>query len=100
MDNRIESFIKRAQNCYSSYKNYAYFVSDSEFFAVQNSEIFSDEKRIEYDRIWLDLEIINALMLENLDTCNIKTCEKIWDEKFRRDAREAIAEIIDFVKII
>lgn len=88
MDCRIENFVNKAQNSFYDYVVFSSFVNDSEFFASQNRDLFSEESRIKYEKIWFELEIINALMLDKSETSNMETCRKIWEKEFRKDAEK------------
>ena len=97
MDDRIEYFIKKVQNCFSSFLKFNSFVADSEFFADQNKDLFSEEECVKYEQLWLDLEIINALVIEKWEI-DKDSGIKLWEKTCKKDAEKTMLEIIAFFK--
>jgi hypothetical protein len=71
------------------------FVRDAEIFC-QNSrgDAGVDEDLVQYRKIWFDLEVINALALDDWESSGMpENWNAQWDEMYRRDAQEVIAEL-------
>ncbi|MFC0226169.1 hypothetical protein [Serratia aquatilis] len=79
--------------------NFAKFVSYAEELAQLN-ELFEDEKsRVNYQKIWFEMEIINALALSEWESegrpANWQTR---WESDYKRDASELMDELLRTLK--
>ncbi|ARF66937.1 hypothetical protein B7C51_02635 [Paenibacillus larvae subsp. pulvifaciens] len=102
MENKIDCFIEMAYSSLNNVFLFAKFVSDSEFFAVQNPQIFKNLSLVdEYTTLWGELEIVNALALcQWEEDGRAKEWGKHWTENYKEQATEAVHELINFMKKI
>lgn len=93
----INNFLNEANLSIENHILFANFVHDAEKFPNEKNGYFIDENFTEYQKIWFDLEIINALALDDWETNgkNINWLSQ-WEEKYKNDAMEVIATLHKF----
>ncbi|WP_343346254.1 hypothetical protein [Terrisporobacter petrolearius] len=81
---------------------YTNFVSDLEFVAEQNKDIFNSKALIcKYHDLWFELEILNACALEECEEKrNFKDCSNIWNTKYKDDAINLVNSLLVFLETL
>jgi hypothetical protein len=79
--------------------SFAAFVQESEFFALQNPQYFRKrELANSYSKLWMNLEVLNALALDDWDQKGRpEDYGSVWDSRYRSDALYAVNELLAFL---
>ena len=89
INTEVGFFINFAKSSLSNPERFSRFVDYAEYFCDLNGLFLSQEEKQEYRECWFKLEVVNALMLADYESC--KSCNEIisiWAEEYKRDASE------------
>ncbi|MEN5284316.1 hypothetical protein [Serratia marcescens] len=97
--NKKDTILEYAFSSLNNVVSFAKFVSYAENLAQLN-ELFEDEKsRDNYQRIWFELEIINALALSEWEDEGRPVDWKThWESNYKEDASELMNELMKMLK--
>lgn len=100
-ENELFSLIKsKAAKCTDTILHYAGFVSDLEFLAEQNPAVFDTTDKVsKFDSLWLELEIVNALALDELEQSKTDFTNK-WDVKYKEEAEDVVNNMLCFLESV
>lgn len=91
----IKALLKFLDSADENHFEFSKFVRDAEVFCKnENLGNFGDVNLARYREVWFNLEIINALALDDWDSSGRPdnwVCQ--WNERYRHDAKEVIAEL-------
>ena len=87
-------FLMQAGLASENHVAFANFVRDAEVFCEDGRSGVIDENLAQYRKIWFDLEVINALALDDWESEG-KPANWLpqWEERYKNDAKEVIAEL-------
>ena len=87
-------FLRQVDLASESHIVFAKFVRDAEVFCEDGRNGVVDENLAQYRKIWFDLEVINALALDDWESEGKPANWLLqWEEKYKNDAQEVIAEL-------
>jgi hypothetical protein len=93
---RAVDILERAQGATRDHLEYARFVRESEEL---HDEDVQDEQRSAYSACWFELEIVNALALSEWESAGKPSdWAATWNERYKRDAEELIANLCDILR--
>lgn len=97
--NKKEAICSYALSSLNDVTDFAKFVNYAEDLAHLN-ELFEDEhNRDNYQRIWFELEIINALALSEWENEGRPADWKTrWESDYKQDASELLSELLRSLK--
>ena len=90
----LDNFLTQANLADKSHISFAKFVNDAEMFCENKKDGVADKNLERYRKIWFDLEIINALALDDWDSAGRpENWLSQWEAKYRSNAQEVISEL-------
>ena len=79
--------------------SFARFVSYAEDLAQLNELFESEQNKIDYQKIWFELEIINALALSEWESeGRPDDWQSRWESDYKSDASELMNELLGLLK--
>ena len=90
----LNDFLKQIDSASKNLFYFAKFVRDGEIFCNNEKSGIIDENLVRYRKIWFDLEVINALALDDWESAGKPENWLLqWQDKYKNDAQEVIAEL-------
>lgn len=91
----LSDLLKCVDSAEKDHIEFSKFVRDAEVFCQNEKRDGAiDINLARYRGIWFDLEVINALALDDWESSGMpENWISQWDERYKRDAQEVIAEL-------
>jgi len=102
-DYDLDSLCSKVRTSVKSLYSYSSLVADLELLPSQCQKINSPELRHEFFIIWNDMELINACALSEWEECGRPSnnlFNRIWDNKYKKDASILIDKLVLFLSKI
>ncbi|MFC0691124.1 hypothetical protein [Paraburkholderia humisilvae] len=88
---KAEDVVERARTAAKDHLEYARFVQDAE---TLHDALQDEKRRSAYHACWFELEIVNALALDEWESDGKPSdWAATWNERYKRDAEELIANL-------
>lgn len=90
----LNDFLRQVNLADKNHISFAKFVSDAEIFCKNEKDGIIDENLTRYRKIWFDLEVINALALDEWESAGRpENWLPQWEAKYKNDVQEVITEL-------
>ncbi|BBB62225.1 hypothetical protein UNDKW_3952 [Undibacterium sp. KW1] len=90
----VAAFLRDAELATANHTAFAKFVWESEKHCANNVSGEVEDLQTQYRRIWMELEIVNALALDDWESKGKpQNWLPEWDRKYKNQALEIVAEL-------